>query len=74
MGKCAQSITETLLEAIERSGLSDYAIAKRSGVPQPTVTRFRNGSHRTIKLDTADKLAQMLGCRLVIGNPRKPAL
>lgn len=42
-------------------------------LPADLRDRIRNGSHRTIKLDTADWLADVQGCRLVIGRPRKHA-
>ena len=54
-----------LREAIEKSGESDYAIAKASGVPQSTVTRFHNGQRDELGLINAGKLAEFLGYSLV---------
>jgi len=59
------TITQALKKAMASSGQSDYAIAKATGVPQPVVTRFRNGTRDTIQLNTADKLALFLGHSLV---------
>jgi hypothetical protein len=42
---------------------TEYMIAKRSGVPQPTVNRFMNGSD--IRLSNASALCRELGLELV---------
>ena len=76
MDKCVimnnEMKTETYLEnqirvAIRRSGLSVYRLAKDSGVSQPVLCRFVNGT-RGINLTTASKLVEILGLELV---PRK---
>jgi predicted transcriptional regulator len=45
------------------SGLSANELARRTGVPQPTITRFLNGAD--MKLSTASKIAAQLGLALV---------
>lgn len=58
------TITEALKQAIDDSGQSDLTIAKATGVPQPMINRFRNGTRPTIYLHTADKIAAYLGYSL----------
>jgi transcriptional regulator with XRE-family HTH domain len=60
----ARSITDTLREAIERSGLSTKALADRSGVSRPSVIKFRRGEC-SLRLDMVDKLAAVLNLELV---------
>ena len=60
-------LEKRLREAIRRSGLTGYRLAKDSGVPQPVLSRFING-RRGITLTTASKLAVALGLEL---KPRR---
>ena len=57
------SLAAQLRKAIKASGLTQYRIAKDTGVPQPVVNRFVNGE-RSITLETADKLCRYLGLKL----------
>lgn len=57
------SLTDQLRRAIQKSRLTQYRIAKDTGIPQPVVNRFVNGK-RGITLDTADKLCRYLRLRL----------
>ena len=66
------TITQALKQAINGSGQSDYAIAKGSGVPQPIITRFHNGTRDTIHIKTADKIAAYLGYSLVPDKRHTP--
>ena len=63
------SITNQLLEAIEKSELSLYRIAKDSQTPYAVLRRFAIGE-RGIKLETADKLAELFSMRLT--KPQRP--
>lgn len=54
-----------LRSAIERSELSRYEIAKRSGVSQSVLSRFVNGTG-SLTLDAIEKLAPVLGIDLVL--------
>ena len=56
-------LSQSLRQAIVKSGQTDYAIA--TGIPQPVITRFRNGTRPYIRLDTADTLTDYLGYSLV---------
>ena len=60
-----KTITEALKHAMTASGNSDYAIAKATGISQPIISRFRNGTRETIRLNTADKIAAFLAYSLI---------
>lgn len=62
------TFAETILKAIQDSGLSVYAVAKGSGVSQPILHRFVAGE-RGLNLDTAGKLCKFLGLMLVSAKP-----
>lgn len=49
------------VEAAVASGTTEYAIAKRAGVAQIQLSRWRSGERRGMTLDTADRLAVALG-------------
>lgn len=56
-----------------RQGLTEYALGKRSGVPQPTIHRILTGESRNPKARTLDRLARTLGMsqdELFHGAPR----
>jgi plasmid maintenance system antidote protein VapI len=53
------SLSSELREKIRETGLSANELARQSGVPQPTITRFLNG--QDIMLTTVEKLADSLG-------------
>jgi hypothetical protein len=58
------TISDVLRDAIERSGLTHYRIAKDSGIPESNLRRFIRGE-MSVRLDKADRLAAYLGLRLV---------
>ena len=68
------SLTEQLREAIVGSGLTLYAVAKRTDLPYAVVHRFVSG-RRGLSLASADKLADLFQMRLTrpkrIGRGRK---
>jgi transcriptional regulator with XRE-family HTH domain len=51
---------------MKQSSKTSYQLAKDAGVSQIMVSRFLSGK-RDIRLVTADKLAQVLGLKLVAG-------
>jgi len=55
-----------LREAIHTSGKSVYQIAKADDVSQIVVSRFLSGE-RDIRMETADRLAEVLGLKLRTG-------
>lgn len=62
-----RSISGALREAIKESGLTCYAISKRSGVAESALSRFMSGE-RSLSLDTVERLADVLGAELVVRN------
>lgn len=58
----SKRIADALRDAIRKSGLSAHKLAKETGVPQPTITRFLAGAD--MKLVTAEKIAAYLGLEL----------
>lgn len=67
--RMSKLLADTLRGAIVKSGLSANALAEKTGVPQPTITRFLAGAD--MKLETAGKIAEVLGLRLVeVKRPR----
>jgi len=60
----ADSIAGALRRALKTSELSRYAIAKETGITQSILSRFLHGK-AGITLDTADRLAKILGLQLV---------
>ena len=57
------NIIDELLKAIANSRLTEYRVAKDSGVPQPVLNRILRGE-RGISLATAAKLCKYLGLHL----------
>lgn len=57
-------ISESLKKAIKESNISVYEIAKRAHVSQIMISRFMSGE-RDIRMATADKLANVLGLKLL---------
>lgn len=57
------SLTEQLRKAIHDSGLSLYRVAKATHTPYAAIHGFAN-RHRNIKLETADRLAELFGMKL----------
>ena len=61
-----------ILQAIEDSGLTQLELSSRSGVPQPTLSRFIEENpkiRRTLTLPVADRLCKALG--LVLKRRKK---
>ena len=66
MEPIAQSIADSLKQAISASDRSVYQIAKESGISQIVIARFLSGE-RDIRMATADKLARVLNLQLTVG-------
>ncbi len=58
----AEAISTALRKAIEASGVSHNEIAKATGIPQPTITRFVNGAD--LRVSNCDALAAYFGLSL----------
>ena len=63
-------LEKALLDAIENSGLSLYAIAQKAGLCYAPVFHFATGQ-RSLTLPTAGKLADALGLELVQNKGKK---
>jgi len=55
-------MSETLLKAIEASGLSDRQLGKLAGVDRLVIGRFKRGGH--LRSDTIDALCIVLNLEL----------
>jgi transcriptional regulator with XRE-family HTH domain len=64
MAKRQLTISDELREFIEASGLSQLRLAKEAGVYSSAICRFVKGE-RLLDLSSVDKLAKVLGLRLV---------
>lgn len=59
-------LSRALREAIRDSGKSVYQIAKAANVSQIVISRFLSGE-RDIRMETADRLAEVLGLKAGTG-------
>ena len=55
--------TDTLRQAMERSGLTRYQISQETGIAESVLSRFASGE-RTLSGQNIDKLADYLGLEL----------
>jgi hypothetical protein len=65
----ASKVSEQLRDAILNCGETRYALAKRSGVGEPVLSKFMAGAG--LNLETIDKLCEALGMGLVTNRKRK---
>lgn len=66
------TLSDTLRDAIQSSGMTCYALANKAGLSQSVLSRFTSGE-RDISLGTAGKLADALGLELVTRSARPAA-
>ena len=60
-----KNFSDQIRRAIRTSGLTQYAIAKKSGLSRGGISRFMSGD-RDMNLRTLDKLAPVLNVQIVI--------
>jgi transcriptional regulator with XRE-family HTH domain len=60
-----KKLSDEIREAVEKSGLTRYRIAKELGLAESTMSRFMNGK-RGLSLDNIDRLAELLGLEIVV--------
>jgi plasmid maintenance system antidote protein VapI len=65
--KKAPTLSEEIRAAILKADLSAYELARAAGVDRSVVSRFLAG-RRTITLETADRIAEVLKLRLIAGR------
>jgi transcriptional regulator with XRE-family HTH domain len=71
MAKQPEKVSDQIRNALAGAGVSRYAIAKQIGVSQALLSRFVNGGGG-ISLDVVDRLAGLLGLRVVVGPEQRP--
>ena len=59
-----KTLSDELRDAVERSGLTRYAIWQETGIDQGTMSKFMAGN-RGLSLESIDKLADLLGLHVV---------
>ena len=64
------TFSDQVRNAIKSSGMTRYMIAKESGLTSGALSRFMAGD-RDMNLRTLDKLASVIGVRLVIDRPKR---
>jgi DNA-binding phage protein len=61
------TISARLREAVRTSGRSMCATAREAGIDKASLSRFLSGE-RSLTLESAERLAEALGLRLVAGR------
>ena len=67
------TLADQLRSAIEASDLSQYEIAKRTGVDKGTLSKFMTGERGGISFESLEKLAPALGLKITARRTRKKA-
>jgi transcriptional regulator with XRE-family HTH domain len=66
----SKAFSDQIREAINGSKLSRYRICADIGLSQAAMSRFMNGKGG-LSLETVDRLANLLGLRVVVGTGGK---
>jgi transcriptional regulator with XRE-family HTH domain len=64
------SFSDELRQAVERSGLSRYAIGAATGLDEGSLSKFMAGE-RGLRMESIDKLAELLGLHIVTDADRE---
>jgi transcriptional regulator with XRE-family HTH domain len=59
----SKALGDQLREAIDRSGMSRYAICKAVGLDQASMSKFMAG-HRSLSLETVERICKLLNLHL----------
>ena len=70
MARQKQQLSDQLRQAIEKSGLSRYAVCKACDIDQGSMSRFMAGQVG-LSLDTIDRIGDFLGLDLVERKTQK---
>lgn len=65
-----KSLREQLVKALEACGEPHYQIAKSVGIAPSMLSRLRSGE-RNVSIETAEKLAVYLKCKIVLQPMRR---
>lgn len=57
-------ITIKLRELMWQKNISAVEIQKQTGIHATTISKIINGKHSNFRLDTVDKLCEVLDCRI----------
>ena len=63
-------LLDQVRDAIEASGLTLYAISKRTGVDQSTLSRFMR-SERGLSVDALERISELLNLHIVAKKGKK---
>jgi len=63
-------LSEQVRRAVDKSGMSRYAICKAIGMDQSIMSRFMNGKGG-LQMDSLDAVADLLRLNIVAEKPRK---
>jgi hypothetical protein len=63
-------LTECIQEAIRAAGMSRYAISKRTGIDQGSLSRFMWGRPGGLSFESVDKVLDALDLEIVV-RPRR---
>ena len=66
------ALADAIRAAIQKSNLSRYEIAKRAGINQAGLSRFMADSTASLRLDTFERLAAVLGVEITLKTRKKP--
>ena len=69
--KCVADKLRTAIAQAERRGVTCYQIAQTTGVSRSALSQFMNEPGRQLRLDTAERIAEAIGCRVDLTRPRK---
>ena len=70
MGNKRLKLSDQIRQAIDNCGQTRYAIAKATGISEPTLSRFMSGQ-RGLPMKTLDKLADYLNLNITTGKGRQ---
>jgi transcriptional regulator with XRE-family HTH domain len=70
MGTKRTKLSAQVRRAVDRSGMSRYAICKAIGMDQSIMSRFMNGKGG-LQMDSLDAVADLLRLNIVAEKPRK---
>ena len=74
MNRKTTPLTAALIDAIRRyeeSGGSRYRLASVSKVSQAQISKLMRGVRRSLRLDTAEKLADSMGYQIALREKRR---
>jgi plasmid maintenance system antidote protein VapI len=65
-----KKLSDEIMDAVNASGMSRYAVAKALGIAESTMSRFVNGKGG-LSMEYLDRLGQLLGLHVVVRRTKK---